>query len=168
MNTATRTSPRPVDRDQQPGILVIRRILPADPQTVFHAWTEPEWLTRWFCPGELVVAEAELDLRVGGRYRVVMQNPQGETHSPSGVYEEIVPNEKLVFSWQWQGDELVTRVAVELRPVANGQTELTLTHTGFPDEQVRSAHEKGWSGCFVKLEALLPRAKSTPSRGSGA
>lgn len=155
MTSALETAATPATSNE--GTLVLRRTLPATPEQVFAAWTKPELVRRWFSPGELTVEEAELDVRVGGGYRIVMRSPEGESHSPSGLYEEIVPNERLVFSWRWAGSELVTRVTVALRAVDGGRTELTLTHEGFPDPPTRDAHEAGWVGCLEKLlPALAP------------
>ena len=83
-----------------------------------------------------------------------MEGTGDQSYSPSGVYEEIVVNEKLVYTWKWAHEELVTRVIVELRPVGDGQTELTLTHTGFTDTEMRKSHEDGWHACFEKLATV--------------
>ena len=77
------------------------------------------------------------------------------THIPSGTYEEIVANEKLVFSWSWADSDEVTRVTIELREVGNNETELTLTHVGFAVTEVRDHHEEGWNGCLDKLAKAL-------------
>jgi uncharacterized protein YndB with AHSA1/START domain len=155
MNKAQEMAPQETRVPDMEGVLVLKRTLAAPPEKVFAAWTRPEMVRRWFSPGALAVEEAELDVRVGGSYRIVMLSPEGEPHSPAGVYEEVVPNEKLVFSWKWADSELVTRVTVELEAVGEGQTELTLTHEGFPDEETQDAHDLGWAGCLVKLPAAL-------------
>jgi len=155
MNGARGMTSRETTSPGSETTLVIRRTLPATPDRVFAAWTRPELVRRWFSPGPMRIDEASLDVQVGGSYRIVMMSPEGEPHSPGGVYEEIVPNEKLVFSWKWAGSELVTRVTVELRASGADQTELTLTHEGFPDQETREAHDKGWAGCLAKLPATL-------------
>lgn len=146
---------RPAAAPTSADTLVIRRTLPAPPERVFEAWTRPHMVRRWFSPGPMRVEEAALDVRVGGAYRIVMMGAEGEPHSPGGVYEEIMPDRKLVFSWKWANSDLVTRVTVELRPVGEDQTELTLTHTGFPDAETRGLHEAGWVGCLEKLPPLV-------------
>jgi uncharacterized protein YndB with AHSA1/START domain len=158
MDKAQEMTPRETRVPDREGVLVLKRTLAARPERVFAAWTRPELVRRWFSPGTLVVEEAELDVRVGGSYRIVMMSPEGDPHSPGGVYEKVVPNEKLVFSWKWADSELVTRVTVELRAVGEGQTELTLTHEGFPDQETQDAHDQGWAGCLVKLPAALEAA----------
>jgi len=116
-------------------------------------WTDPDLLREWFCPGEdMTVPVAEADPREGGSYRIVMENKDGVIHSPSGVYETVVPNEKLVFSWKWADSEVITRVTLEFRSLSANETELTLTHDGFPEAAMRDLHVEGWEGCLARLE----------------
>ena len=89
-----------VDTAVQPSLTVKRR-LKAPPAKVFAAWTDPEKIKRWMGPGEIVAQRVTADTRVGGRYRVEMRRPSGEAHNVSGVYREIIPNEKFVFTWAW-------------------------------------------------------------------
>ncbi|MBT8077722.1 MAG: SRPBCC domain-containing protein [Gammaproteobacteria bacterium] len=136
--------------------LVITRIFPAPPDKVFAAWTREEIIKTWFCPGDgMTIPTAEVDARVGGNYRIVMQDKDGDTYSPSGTYERIVENKQLVFSWKWADSELVTRVTIDLKPVEKNQTELTLTHEGFPETTVRDKHNEGWDGCLSRLATSL-------------
>jgi uncharacterized protein YndB with AHSA1/START domain len=136
--------------------LVLTRVLPAPREKVFAAWTEEAMIKKWFCPGEgMTVPVAELDVREGGNYRLVIEDAEGETYSPSGTYEKIVPNERLVFSWQWADSDLITRVTIDLKDHGNNQTELTLTHEGFPETEIRDRHTQGWEGCLAKLQDVL-------------
>ncbi len=132
--------------------LVLTRVLPAPREKVFAAWTEETLIKKWFCPQEgMTVPVAEFDVREGGSYRLVVEDAKGKTYSPSGVYEKIVTNEQLIFSWKWADSELITRVTIELRALGNNETELTLTHEGFPDTELRDRHVQGWEGCLAKL-----------------
>ena len=136
--------------------LTIKRILPAPRERVYAMWTTEELLKKWFCPGDdMTIPVADVDTREGGSYRIVMLNSDGETHSPSGTYETVVPNEKLVFSWKWADSELVTRVTVSFDALSDNETELTLTHEGFPDNDVRNLHTEGWEGCLARLADAL-------------
>ncbi len=135
--------------------IVITRVFAAPVERIFAAWTEPDLLKQWMGPGEVTVSIAEVDLKVGGSYTLVMNDPKGATHIPSGTYEEIVLNEKLAFSWSWTDSEEVTQVSIELRKIDAGETELTLTHTGFAEAGVRDHHEEGWNGCLDKLPSVL-------------
>ncbi len=133
--------------------LVITRIYPASAAKVFAAWTEANQLKQWFCPSDdMSVPVAEVDAREGGQFRIVMQNKDGETFSPGGTYEVVIPNEKLVFSWKWADSDLVTKITLDLEALGPNQTELTLTHEGFPESSVRDLHNEGWNGCLGRLD----------------
>ena len=84
-----------------------------------------------------------------------MQNKDGETYSPSGNYEKIVENEQLIFSWKWADSELITRVTIDLKEVSDNETELTLTHEGFPETETRNRHNEGWEGCLSRLASIF-------------
>jgi uncharacterized protein YndB with AHSA1/START domain len=134
--------------------LTIKRRIDAPPEKVFRAWTEPKKITRWFGPEQVEVLHAETDARVGGRYRIVARSPDGEQHDVSGTYREVVPNEKLVFTWAWRSTpERESRVTV-LLGADGGGTLLTLIHEQFFDEAARDRHEHGWNGSMDKLERV--------------
>jgi len=133
--------------------LVIKRTFAASCERLYSMWTDADLLREWFCPAEdMTVPVAEADPRDGGSYRIVMENKDGVTYSPSGVYETVVPNEKLVFSWKWADSEVITRVTLEFRALSANVTELTLTHDGFPETAMRDLHTEGWEGCLARLE----------------
>jgi uncharacterized protein YndB with AHSA1/START domain len=135
--------------------LTLKRRLNAAPEKVYAAWTEPEKLSRWFGPDNGAVTLAETDVRVGGRFRVVFHTEDGEAHDVSGVYREVVPNEKLVFTWAWRSTpERESLVTIMIRPDGGG-TSLTLTHERFFDEAARDRHAYGWNGSLDKLERYL-------------
>jgi len=95
---------------------------------------------------------AESDARVGGRFRFVMRGNDGEEHDVNGIYREVVPNEKLVFTWAWRSTpERESLVTVSIKPDGAG-SQLTLTHEQFFDEAARDRHAHGWTGCLNKLE----------------
>ena len=134
--------------------LVIERVLPADRETVFRCWTDPEHLARWFgpTPGHCTPI-ADIDLRVGGRYRIGMRKgDDGKTQIVGGVYQEISPA-KLVFTWAWETsvqppDE--TLVTIEFHELGD-QTRLVLIHERFPHVKMRDQHGEGWNGCLDRL-----------------
>jgi len=140
----------------EPAQLAITRTYPVAPEKVWRAWTDPQALIHWFGPGEPEsVTVAETDVRAGGRYHIVFHTPDGEEHDVSGVYQEVEPNRRLVFSWAWKSTpERVSRVSLTLRPVAGG-TELAFVHDRFFDVEARDRHAYGWGGCFEKLTAFL-------------
>ena len=135
--------------------LTIKRRLKAAPAKVFAAWTDPEKVKRWMGPGEVKAVSATCDLRVGGRYRWLMRTPSGEEHDVGGVYREVVPNEKLVFTWAWKSTpERESLVTVLIKPDGDGSL-LTLTHEQFFDEDARDRHQHGWTGALDKMEKLF-------------
>ena len=110
--------------------LTLKRRLKAPPAKVFAAWTDPDKVKGWMGPGEVKVLKVECDPRVGGRYRWLMQSPDGQEHDVSGVYREFVPNQKLVFTWAWKTTpERESLVTVEIKPDGYGSM-LTLTSAG--------------------------------------
>jgi uncharacterized protein YndB with AHSA1/START domain len=137
--------------------LNLRRIFKAPREKVFRAWTDPEELKTWWGPEGYVTPSAEVDLRVGGKYRLGMRKlPDGEIFYLSGAYREVRLPERLVYTWRWEakpemGETLVT---VEFREVGRS-TEVVLTHERFPTEKARDDHNRGWSGCLDRLAKLL-------------
>jgi uncharacterized protein YndB with AHSA1/START domain len=98
---------------------------------------------------------AETDVRIGGRFRVIMEDDKGELHNVSGVYQEVVPNERLRFTWSWiTTPERESIVTVTFAPAAGG-TLLTLLHEQLFDEAARAGHTHGWTGSLAKLEAYF-------------
>lgn len=140
----------------RPSLTLTRRFR-ARPEKVWSAWTDPETLIGWFCttkakPGTM---RADLDVRVGGRYCVSFEMESGEYSEVGGVYREVVPNEKLVFSWAWHSTrERESLVTVSIRPDAAGSL-MVFTHEQFFDEAARDSHARGWNELFGHLEALL-------------
>ena len=134
----------------KPSLTLVRR-LEASPARVFAAWTDPAQVTQWMRPLDNECIHAENDVRVGGRYRIVMRAPDGEEHDVSGVYREIVADKKLVFTWAWRSTpERESLVTIALRPIGDA-TELTLTHEQFFDEEARDRHNEGWNSCLDKF-----------------
>ena len=140
---------------EQPSLSIVRK-LGAGPAKVWRAITEPEMLKQWMAPSDAFkIPVAETDMRVGGRYHLVMNAPDGEVHDVSGVYREIVPNKKLVYTWAWKSTpERQSVVTIELRAAGSG-TELTLRHEQFADAEARDHHQQGWMGCLARLEKAV-------------
>jgi len=137
--------------------LTLARSYPVSPEKVWRAWTDPEAISRWWGPGSNEpVSLAQVDVRVGGRFRVVFGGPEGKDHDVQGVYKEVVPNRKLVFTWTWPNStpERESLVTIEFRAAGRG-TELVFLHERHFDETVRDNHRQGWSEAFVKLEQFL-------------
>jgi uncharacterized protein YndB with AHSA1/START domain len=133
----------------------LRRVLKAPAQLVFEAWTKPELMARWFFPGADWQVQVSADLRIGGRYELRMREADGKEHLQFGVYREIAPALRLVFTWSCPDlgviDSLVT---VQLTPRGTG-TELHVMHELPANLQVRQGHDEGWQGCLANLAVKL-------------
>ena len=137
--------------------LSLQRRYPVAPEKVWRAWTDPQALKKWWgpAPGE-PVAVAELDVRVGGRFRIVFGGPKGTEHEVQGTYTEVVPNRTLAFTWSWPRTtpERESLVTIVFRQTPGG-TELDFRHEQFFDEKARDDHKRGWTGLLDKLESFL-------------
>ena len=134
--------------------LTLKRRLNAPTDKVYAAWTDPEKIVHWFGPANAIgeSVRAEMDVRVGGRYRMHFKTDDGESHEVGGEYKEVVPNERLVFSWAWHSTpERESLVTVTMKSDGGG-TMLTLLHERFFDEKARQGHTRGWTGTLDKLE----------------
>ena len=137
--------------------LRVSRVIRAERARVFEAWTRPELMQQWFCPQDLVVAEVEADVRVGGKYRIAMKEKEarGKVFTTFGIYKEIVPGEKLVFTWEWeepgQAESLVTVTFFD----KDGGTEVTVLHERYVDMDGENTHQHGWTSALENLEIKL-------------
>jgi uncharacterized protein YndB with AHSA1/START domain len=149
------------DRDggpRQSEGLTIDRTYDASPEEVWEAWTDPRALTRWFGPADTgSVLAAELDVRVGGHYRIAFTTTDGEQHEVGGTYREVQPPRRLSFTWAWRSTpERESLVTLVMEPVGTG-TRLVFRHERFFDDAAREGHARGWAGAFGKLDRLLDR-----------
>lgn len=136
----------------KPSITLKRRI-EAPPAKVYAAWTKAEQLVRWFGPHETVpdTVKATLDVRVGGTYRASFKTVDGEHHKVGGVYQEVVPDERLKFTWAWHTTpERESIVTITMVPDGSG-TMLTLHHEQLFDQKAADGHKHGWTGTLEKL-----------------
>lgn len=138
--------------------LTIRRTFNAPRALVFKAWTEPQHLAQWSCPRGFTSLENTGELRVGGAFAARMRSPEGSDHRLRGVYREIVPPERLVFTHAWieedgtPGPETIVTVTLAER---NARTEMTFHQGNFASVASRDGHAQGWSSCFERLAVLL-------------
>lgn len=142
--------------------LLITRLIPVNPATLYRCWTEAELLKQWFVPRPWTVARAELDVRPGGQCLVVMQDPEGQEFPNPGVYLEVVANRRLVFTdaytagWNPAAKPFMTAI-ISFEPEA-GQTRYTACARHWSQE-AREQHlamgfESGWNTCADQLQAL--------------
>jgi len=141
--------------------LLLNRSFPVAPEKVWRAWTDPEAIRRWWGPGgpDNRVSVAELDVRIGGRFRIVFGGREGNDHEVTGVYVIVQPNRKLGFTWTWPRTtpERESVVTIEFIATGNG-TDLRFKHEQLHDESVRDGHKRGWTAALAKLEEYLGHA----------
>ena len=137
---------------------MIRRQFGSKPEKIFDAWVNPEHLARWFGPTEGTrFPSLEVNAEPGGRYRIHMQSPDGKEWVVGGEYRRVERPRFLEFTWAWEGADLgdsETLVTVELNEIETG-TELVLTHSLFPTEEMCENHDKGWNGSFERLAKIV-------------
>ena len=130
-------------------------------ERVFAAWTLPEQILRWWGPRPVTCCSAEIDLRVGGSYRIGNLLPDGRVLFIFGEFEAMEPPNKLVYSWhvQFEDGEVAESSRVSVRFEARGQsTEVIVVHERIESEAIQAEHEHGWNGCLDNLEALFAAA----------
>jgi uncharacterized protein YndB with AHSA1/START domain len=134
---------------------VVERSFTAAPARVWEAWTQAAALGSWFGPEGIEIVDVEIDLRIGGHYRIVMQAGDGERQEVGGTYQEIAPLEKLVFTWAWHTTpERESLVTVALSPAGSG-TSVSITHERFNDHAAAERHLQGWTSSLNKMATLL-------------
>jgi uncharacterized protein YndB with AHSA1/START domain len=137
--------------------LVVRRFIPVPRERVFAAWLDPASLAQWMQPGEATDATAEVDPRVGGKFRIVMLHGR-EEFEHTGEYLTIQPPARLSFTWISKAtDHKATEVTIEFldRP---GGTEVVLTHRRLPASQIES-HRSGWTDILRDLQDRLQKQR---------
>ena len=135
--------------------LTLKRRFNAPPAKVYAAWTDPKKIARWFGPAERRERRAPRPTCASAAAITSSCTCRATGMTSCGVYREVVPNEKLVFTWAWKSTpERESLVTVTFKPDGDG-TILTLLHEQFFDEDARDRHQHGWTGAIDKLEKLF-------------
>ena len=146
------------DHEDATAIRIVRRF-GAPVEAVFGAWTSAELLRRWYPPGaDWDTPVAEVDLRVGGRLRLVMRSPDGEEFGGGGEYREITPPTRLVFTWAWDRPDVamgVQLVEIDFAEHPDGRTTVLMTNHGLADQRSLESHREGWEGSFDNLARVV-------------
>lgn len=154
--------------------LVIVRTFDTPVTLVWKAWSDPAMLALWWSPKAFTTPTVKMDFRVGGKYHFCMRPAEGQDFWSTGVYEEIVPLKKIVFTdsfadengnivpashYGLEGDFTeVLLVSVEFRE-ENGKTIMTLTHFGMPAGEMSEMANDGWNQFFDKLVDALQSSR---------
>jgi uncharacterized protein YndB with AHSA1/START domain len=130
------------------------RELPAAPRVVFRSFSDPDELATWWGPDGFSIPSLDFDPRVGGRYRIEMQPPEGDAFYLTGEFREVDPPARLAFTFAWEDpdpDDVETLVELSFRDLGES-TEVVLSQGSFRTEARRELHRNGWTDSFGKLE----------------
>lgn len=135
----------------------VTRTIPAPREEVFRAWTEPDWIRRWSCPPGGTIRDSQVDLVAGGPYLLLIEAEEGTLHTAFGVYREVDPPNRLVYTWDWEEPESsVGQTLVTVEFIADGAaTEVVVAHEGFAAPEAAEGHRLGWTWSLERLEALF-------------
>jgi uncharacterized protein YndB with AHSA1/START domain len=148
--------------DHPDNVLRFDRRFDGPPPLVFALWTRPELVSVWFAASHGFRAEVlEMDPRPGGRWRLVTRKP-GVTDRPGGVYHEVIPDRRLVYSYGFEGTAFRSTVSVDLAPEGTA-TRMRFCQTGFPDVAARDEHAAGWPVVWKLFGEVLLKAHGVGS-----
>lgn len=164
MNTATK-------KGERMNEVVVERVFEAPRERVWAAWTDPEQYGRWWGPKDFTSSPPRMDFRVGGKYVNVMVSPEGKAYWGTGIFREIVPLERLVFTDRFADADgnavqaasygfpddfpMEMLITVTLEDAPGGRTRLTLTHSGLPEGEHSEGTAQGWRETLDKLAAVV-------------
>lgn len=140
--------------------LVMKREVAGPRERVFAAWTDVAQAARWWAPRGFTTLLCEMDVRPGGAWRRRMRAPDGKLITKYGVYREVAAPERLVFTYNTEGegiDDPETLVTVTFADLGD-RTRLTLQHAAFDTDAQRSDHEGGWTGALDRFAAFVEQA----------
>ena len=148
------------------AVVSLTRRITASPQEVYRAWLDPALLRRWLAPGGLEVTRAEVDERIGGRFRIWQGNADGDVGGFECELLELVPDRRIVFGWglvgphREAGPVYNSRLTITLEPAPEGATELTLVHERLDElfaamPSLADKFKPGWENVLDKLDAIL-------------
>ncbi len=148
--------------------LRLERTYDATAEEVFDAWTNQEVLRRWWMVDDAgSTPQADVDLRVGGAYRLSIARPGEESaHTVRGTYREVSRPARLVYTWAWEQQDGSTghESTVTVSFVQDGtRTTVVVEHAGLPDETSRERHIDGWQACLRILGARMFDSVAEPS-----
>jgi uncharacterized protein YndB with AHSA1/START domain len=139
--------------------LILTRVFAAPRVLVFKAWVEPERAALWWGPQGFTTLSCRMDLRLGGAWRMQMRSPEGTIHTKRGIYREIEPPDRLVFTYAWEDADGLpdheTLVTLRFEDHGDKETKLTLHQAVFESPTACWSHRDGWTSCLERFAAWL-------------
>lgn len=150
MNTETVSTPSPLK-------LTLSKNFNQSIEKLYQAWTNEKAVAQWFTPSsEWKCIDISFKAKTGNPYFVMMKATDGKLWRVEGTFQEVIPNERIVFTWDYPGADSIGLTVVSVRFLKSGQTsKIELTHQGFKNESDRSEHQWGWEGCTGNLERFF-------------
>jgi uncharacterized protein YndB with AHSA1/START domain len=137
-------------------VVRIERTFAASAEDVFDAWTSTEVMRRWFhCAPDWDTPEADVDLSVGGKVRVVMRKPDGTEAEMHGEYTLIDRPHRLVMTWTFHDDPSNEQLMELTFSESDGSTTVRLVNSRISSEERRDSQDWGWRGCLDQLERVV-------------
>jgi uncharacterized protein YndB with AHSA1/START domain len=141
--------------------LVVRRTIRATPEQLFDAWTQPSHLKHWWGPPGVDCTDAEVDLRLGGAYRIANRFADGSVVWITGQFEVIEAPARLVYTWRLETQAFASE-RVTVRFEGRGElTDVIVLHERISDDAARRGHQQGWDGCLEGLEQYVRPGSAT-------
>ena len=137
--------------------LTVRRTITAPAELLFDFWTQPEHVRAWWGPDHVQCSHVEIDLKIGGRYLIGNELPDGEIVWITGRFEVINRPTELVYTWHVNSDEEppAERVHVRFEALDSETTEVIVTHELISSENIQKQHLRGWTGCMNGLAEFV-------------
>ena len=135
--------------------LVIKRTFAAPRDLVWKVWSDPDLAKNWWGPNGFTLPFVEMDQRPGGKWRAQMRGPDGKDLWQHGVYREIVPPEKTVYTFIWDAEPDHEMLVTVLFAARGNKTDMTFRQEGFASTDEKAGHEDGWNQTFDRLSVFL-------------
>lgn len=135
--------------------IVIERVFNAEIDLIWKTWTEPKYLKQWFGSDPYGIVEiAEIDLRLGGKYRIQFTDSDQSTHACRGEYLNIEYLKNLKMTWEWESEpNQISDLNIDFIKMVD-KTKIILTHSNLIFETIHN-YEYGWNGAFDKIETKI-------------
>ena len=158
-------SPKTTRAASSPPALVIKRTFDAPRDLVWKVWSDPDLAKNWWGPNGFTLPFVEMDQRPGGKWRAHMVSMDGRDFWQHGVYREIVPPEKTVYTFIWDSEPDQEMLVTVLFAPRGNKTEMTFKQEGFKSVADKDGHEDGWNQTFDRLSAHLKTLQGGKNAG---